>query len=93
MLSHSAVKKCCMQITIYSTKTCVYCHALSEWLDEQGMRYTYKQIDTDPEGMDEFMRVNDGVISVPLTILKNDAGVETKVSGFDKARLKEVLGL
>jgi glutaredoxin len=82
-----------MDITIYSTSTCSYCHALSEWLDEQ--KITYKKVITDkePDGMAKFMAVNDDVISVPLTIIKDTSGNETKIHGFDKDKFKQTLGL
>jgi glutaredoxin 3 len=82
-----------MDITIYSTSTCSYCHALSKWLDEQKMVYKKIVTDQDPEGMAEFMSVNDGMISVPLTIIKDQTGNETKISGFDKEKFKQVLGV
>lgn len=82
-----------IEITIYSTSTCSYCHALSEWLD--GQKISYKKIvtDQDPGGMEAFMSVNDGVISVPLTIIKDDSGKETKIHGFDQTAIKTVLGI
>ena len=39
------------------------------------------------------MNVNDGAISVPLTIIKDGSGNETKISGFDQGKFKQVLGL
>lgn len=82
-----------MDITIYSTSTCTYCHALSKWLDEQKIVYKKIVVDKDPGGMAEFMNVNDGAISVPLTIIKDGSGNETKISGFDQGKFKQVLGL
>jgi hypothetical protein len=43
--------------------------------------------------MDEFMQVNDGMIGVPFTVVKNDEGKETRISGFDRAQFTAVLGL
>ena len=82
-----------MNITIYSTLNCTYCHALSSWLDEQKIVYQKIVIDKEPDGMTEFMKVNDGLFSVPLTIIKDKSGNETKISGFDKDKFKKVLEL
>ena len=82
-----------MNITIYSTTTCSYCHALRAWLDKQNIPYAYKLTDEDDVAMAEFMSVNDGMLSVPLTVIKKDDGSEAKVLGFDKAKLEMELGL
>ena len=82
-----------MTITIYSTANCAACHELTKWLDKHNKPYQKKITDEDPAVMDEFMQVNDGMIGVPFTIIKDDSGTETKISGFDLATFKAVLGL
>ena len=51
-----------MTITIYSTATCAACHELTRWLEKNSIEYTKKITNEDPAAMDEFMRVNDGMI-------------------------------
>ncbi len=82
-----------MDITIYSTTTCSFCHALMSMLDSKKIEYTKVVIDEDPAGMNEFMKVNDGSIGVPFTVLKDSEGKVTKISGYDQGKFKEVLGL
>ncbi len=82
-----------MNITIYSTSICASCVTLEGWLDKQGIAYEKKITDTDPAVMAEFMTVNDGMIGVPFTIVTDDDGKETKISGFSPAEFKEVLHL
>ncbi len=82
-----------MSITIYSTTTCSFCHALKVWLDSQDIKYTNKVTDEDPTAMAEFMQVNDGFIGVPFTVITDDSGNETKIVGFDQPKFKQVLGL
>lgn len=36
-------------ITIFTTKTCVYCKQLSKWLDNRGEKYTLKDVTEDTE--------------------------------------------
>ncbi len=82
-----------MNITIYSTTTCSFCHALTAWLDKLGITYTKKVTDEDPAALDEFMAINDGNLGVPFTVVTDDDGQSTKILGFDQAKFKQVLGL
>lgn len=82
-----------MKITIYSTSICSACHALTGWLDKHSLAYEKKITDEDPAVMTEFMEINDGMIGVPFTVITDDTGTETKISGFDLAQFKQVLGV
>lgn len=82
-----------MDITIYSTSTCSFCHALMGWLDKQKISYTKVVTDEDPVGMVEFMKVNDGAISVPFTVIEDPDGTVTKISGYDQGKFKQALGI
>ncbi len=82
-----------MTITIYSTTTCSFCNALTDWLDKKGIAYTKKMTDEDDTAMDEFLSVNDGILAVPFTIIETDDGQMTKISGFDQAKFTETLDL
>lgn len=82
-----------MNITIYSTTTCAFCHVLTAWLDKENIAYTKKNTDEDEAALAEFMSVNDGNLGVPFTVIKDDGGNETKILGFDQAKFKQVLGI
>jgi len=82
-----------MDITIYSTSTCSFCHALMGWLDSNKIAYAKVITDEDEAGMMEFMKVNDGMIGVPFTVIKDSDGNITKISGYDQGKFKQVLGL
>lgn len=69
-----------MMIKVYTTPTCVYCHALMEWLDELGQEYEEINAENLPD-----------IKSVPLTILVDKAGNETKVQGFNRPKIKKLL--
>ena len=62
-------------IKIYTTPTCAYCHALMDWLDEQGI--SYEEIDA---------TTMDNIATVPVTVI----GDETIV-GFDRPAIKKAL--
>lgn len=82
-----------MNITIYSTTTCSFCHALMGWLDSKDIKYVNRVTDTDPNVMAEFMEVNDGMLSMPFTIIKSDTGETTKITGFDQSKFRSALSL
>lgn len=82
-----------MNITIYSTTTCASCHVLTSWLDKEHVPYTKKNTDEDESALTEFMLVNEGNISVPFTVIEDDAGVTSKIIGLDMKRFKQILGL
>lgn len=82
-----------MNVTIYSTTTCATCHLVTGWLDKQGIAYTKKNTDDDIAAMEEFMAVNDGFVGVPFTVVTNEEGGQTKITGFDQRKFRIALGL
>ena len=64
-----------------------------KWLDKENVSYFKRITDEDDEAMAEFMRVNEGAIGVPFTVINYFSGSKTKIHGFQKAKLKEALGL
>lgn len=73
-------------ITVYTTSTCVYCHALLDWLDAQNIKYEERDAISSPEALDL------GVSSVPFTIITNADGKEIeRIVGFDRPAFKKAL--
>lgn len=62
-------------ITIYTTPTCIYCHALMEWLDEMGVEYVEKDALREP-----------GITSVPVTEINGE-----RIIGFDRPAIKRAI--
>lgn len=62
-------------IKIYTTPTCAYCHALMDWLDEQGIKY--EEIDA---------TTMDDIAVVPVTVIGDQ-----KIVGFDRPAIKKAL--
>lgn len=62
-------------IKIYTTPTCAYCHALMDWLDEQGIKY--EEIDA---------TTMDDIAVVPVTVIGDQ-----KIVGFDRPAIKRAL--
>ncbi|MBR0430811.1 glutaredoxin family protein [Candidatus Saccharibacteria bacterium] len=62
-------------IKIYTTPTCIYCHALMDWLDDMGVEYI--EMDATKE--------NDIKI-VPVTEIDGE-----RIVGFDRPAIKKAL--
>ena len=67
-------------IKIYTTETCVYCHALMEWLEEQGLEYEEHDASEDPE-----------ITGVPVTRIDQEDGSVSEILGFDRPAIKKAL--
>ncbi|MBR3169408.1 glutaredoxin family protein [Candidatus Saccharibacteria bacterium] len=62
-------------IRIYTTATCVYCHALMDWLDEMGVEYEEVNATKYPE-----------IKTVPVTEIE-----DVRIVGFDRPAIKRAL--
>lgn len=62
-------------IKVYTTQTCPYCHALMDWLDQQGVKYE----EVDASGMPNIQ-------AVPVTEINGE-----QIVGFDRPALKKAL--
>lgn len=64
-----------LMIKVYTTPTCIYCHALMDWLDEMGVKYQ----EVDARGMDD-------IKTVPVTEIGSE-----RIVGFDRPAIKKAL--
>ncbi len=62
-------------IKVYTTPTCIYCHALMDWLDELGVEY--EEVDA---------RKVEGIATVPVTEINGE-----RIVGFDRPAIKKAL--
>ena len=62
-------------IKVYTTPTCIYCHALMEWLDELGVKYQECDATKVP-----------GISAVPVTEIDGQ-----RIVGFDRPAIKKAL--
>ncbi|MBR2695833.1 glutaredoxin family protein [Candidatus Saccharibacteria bacterium] len=71
-------------IKVFTTPTCVYCHALMDWLDDQNIKYEEVNATDSPEAAKR------GITSVPVTIITNSKDEEIAcITGFDRPALKK----
>lgn len=64
-----------------------------DYMDEKGVNYTEKIVDTDETAREEMIKESDGYLGVPYTIIEKNDGSKEKVIGFDKGRLSSILGI
>ena len=67
-------------IKIYTTDTCVYCHALMEWFDELGIKYEEHDASED-----------ENIRGVPVTRIDSVDGSVAEVIGFDRPAIIKAL--
>lgn len=74
------------KITVFSTTTCAYCPMVKEWLKNKGLDYEEVVLDQDPSRQQEVLQKS-GSLSVPVTIVEQDDGMEQVVIGFNPGQL------
>ena len=62
-------------IKVYTTPTCIYCHALMDWLDEKGIEYQEMDATKEPD-----------IATVPVTEINGE-----RIVGFDRPAIKRAL--
>lgn len=72
------------KVIIYTSNTCPYCVLAKNYLDEKGIDYIEKNIQTDPSARKELMDM--GHMGVPVLIINGE-----EVVGFDQAKIDELL--
>lgn len=80
------------KVTIYTTPTCVYCKMSKEFFKENNVEYTEINVATDQDKAQEAIEKS-GQMGVPVIVVADESGKEDVITGFDKEKLEELLGL
>ena len=75
-----------MDVTLYSTHTCGYCHQAKEYLSRRGVPFREVNVAADHTALAEMVRLS-GQRGVPVIVIDGQV-----VVGFDRARLEQLLG-
>ena len=75
------------KVQIYTTNVCPWCIKAKEFFEENKISYTEKNVQKDPKLSDELLEKS-GQMGVPVIVIDDKA-----IIGFNKERLKKVLGL
>ncbi len=74
-----------MNVTIYTTPTCGYCHQAKRYLAERGVNYAEHDVSQDRAAAQEMMRLT-GQMGVPVIVVNGKP-----IIGFDRAKLESML--
>lgn len=72
-------------ITIYTASWCAFCHAAKQYLDKKGLKYTDKDIESDPLIAEEAI-AKSGQMGVPVLDIDG-----TIIVGFDRMKIDAAL--
>lgn len=79
-------------VTIYTSNTCAYCHAVKEFFDKKEVSYNEINLDEQPDKRQELMELSGGM-TVPVTIVTGDDGGKNMTVGYDVSKLASELGV
>ncbi|SHD76167.1 glutaredoxin family protein [Schnuerera ultunensis] len=71
-------------VVIFTSNTCPYCVAAKDYLEEKGVSFTEKNIQTDRDARKELMSM--GHMGVPVLLIDGE-----EIVGFDKAKIDQLL--
>jgi len=74
-------------VTIFTTNTCSYCSMVKRYLDMKGQRYSVVNLDEHPERREEAMKVSDGAMTVPITVVTKQDDSREVLVGYNLQRL------
>lgn len=68
-------------VTVYSATWCAFCHAAKDYLDKLGVKYTDKDVESDPKFAKEAMEKSQQT-GIPVLDIDGDI-----IIGFDRPRI------
>ncbi len=82
---YSAILYSMDKVTIYSADWCAFCHAAKQYLDKLKIKYTDKNVDSDPKFAQESM-TKSGQTGIPVLDIAGDI-----IIGFDRPKIDAAL--
>lgn len=74
-----------MNVTVYSTQTCPYCHQVKQYLAQRSIPFRDVDVSVDPAGAAEMVRLSNQR-GVPVTVIDGQV-----IVGFDRRRIDALL--
>jgi len=75
------------EITVYFSPACPHCRQLLSYLDTNGIKYLGKDVTKTESAREDVERLT-GRLSIPVVVVKGEI-----INGFDRNRLKNLLGI
>lgn len=76
-----------MDVTVYSTPSCVFCHKVKDYFKAKGVRFKDFDVSRDQKKAEEMVRKS-GQMGVPVVVIKGKV-----IVGFDKPKIDDLLNL
>ena len=73
-------------VVVFSSDTCPYCTLAKQFLSNNNIEFTEKNVSSDTEARKELMKM--GHMGVPVILID-----EQEIVGFDEPKLRSLLGL
>lgn len=73
-------------IVVYTTPTCVYCHALMSWFEEKGIAFEERDLSDEAVRKKAAKALGYEPTSVPLTVINGK-----EIQGFNRPAIKRAL--
>lgn len=74
-----------MDIKIYSTPTCPYCHMAKEYFSSKGLSYQDFDVSQDRKALEEMVRIS-GQMGVPVIVIDGEV-----IVGFDRRKIDSLI--
>lgn len=74
-----------MDIKVYSTPTCGYCHQAKKFLSDRGVKYTDLDVSHDRQAAEDMVRLT-GQMGVPVIVIDGEV-----VVGFNRPKIEQLL--
>ena len=74
-----------MNVTVYTSPTCGYCHQVKAYLNQKGVQYVERDVSVDRAAADEMMKLT-GQMGVPVIVINGQA-----IVGFNRPMLDKLL--
>ena len=81
-----------MQVKIYTTSSCPYCHQAKQFLAEHEVSFEEIVLDKQPDLVPEAVH-HCHSLGVPCIHITDDQGEEVNILGFDREKLAQALNL
>lgn len=77
-------------VTIYTTNTCAYCHAVKDYFKQKNVTYEEVNLDENPARRQELLNMS-GQLAVPVTVVTKADNSKDVVVGFNLPKLASAL--
>lgn len=76
-----------VKVTLYSTQTCPWCRVAEQFLEQNKVKYEKKDVGADDEAAQEMIQKSQ---QMGVPVIDIDGKI---VKGFDKEKIKRLLGI